>query len=1181
MPMGARISLCGRLEVELAGERVEGRLPGRQGPLVLALLVVNRARPVSRDELIDALWPGEPPADPNEALSAVLSKVRQAVGRDTLTGRRELTLMLPADVEIDFERAVSASERARSAVADGDFAVASEAARTVLEIAERGFLVGLDAPWIEDRRGELEELRLGALEAVAEAGVARGGAPVADAERAARELARAAPLREAGHRLLIEALAGRGEVAQALAAYERLRVLLREELGIAPGEAVRALHERILAGEPGRPRPATAPRAPLAALIARERGELVGRERELESLRQAWADARAGSRRFVALAGGPGIGKTRLAGELARQAHADGTVLYAGCEEDALVSYQPFVEALRHYARSDPLIGAASRLGSGAVELARLIPELSPSPSGDRRAEPDDPEARRYLLFEAVSSLLSEACERAPLLLVLDDLHWADRSTLKLLRHVVRAQREASLLIVGTYRDVEIAPEHPLFELLADLRRDGLYERVALEGLDRNDVGALIASHAGHEAPTAFVQTIHTETEGNPFFVEEVVRHLIETGAMVDRHGRRASGLTPQEIGVPEGVKEVLTRRLTRLSETCRAVLSAAAVLGREFSFDLLPTMTEIGEDEVIGALEESLGARLVVEDESGSVYAFTHALVRETLYGALSAPRRQRIHAQAARAIEGADSSDPEAQIAALAIHYRLAGAVVDPAKGIDYSLRAGERARQLFAWDEALAHWDGALTLMDRAGSHPAERARLLVALAVVAAVVGDLARQIAYLEQALDLYAELGDAERTAQVHSRLGIAHSLIDSIYAEHLDILRAFRHFDAARPVLERGPARIARGHLETGVATALTYRMRIGAGIEAAGRAMEIAEQLGDEALWAGAAEAYGWHKIVAGELREGFEVHERAFEVADRGQRPFLAWMALNSPGQLTWGLGDPDAAQRFFERMLELAYAGENAYRQEIADAIGRCRVLRGELASARDLLSDARPGWITHSLQPLVDLWEGNWDQVEELARQTLETSRRTGNRWDEWGSHHLAARVSYLRGEPERAAESLERARPIVEEGGARYFEIWVLCDLARARAETGQVDEARMHLDRCRKIIGSCEDWRGRRGIVDLADAVVLSFEQRPDDADACFERALQTLGDFRLVSEQADGLHQWGLALARAGDRARAVEKLDAATEIYQRHDAGEPWLRALAYRVRGLRNGSRTPRS
>ena len=270
----------------------------------------------------------------------------------------------------------------------------------------------------------------------------------------------------------------------------------------------------------------------------------------------------------------------------------------------------------------------------------------------------------------------------------------------------------------------------------------------------------------------------------------------------------------------------------------------------------------------------------------------------------------------------------------------------------------------------------------------------------------------------------------------------------------------------------------------------------------------------------------------------------------------------MAINIRGQFTWGLRDPDAAQVLFERQLALSYAGKTAYAQERADGLGRCHLSRGELASAQRLLPDARSTWISHSLQPLVDLWQGDWDQVEALARRGLETSRRTGNRWDEWAAHHLAGHVLRLRGEPERAVEALERARRIVQEGGARYFETWVLPDLARAQAEMGRLSDARAHVDRCRAILDGGEDWRGRRAIAGVAEAVVLSFEERPDEADAGFATALETLRHFGLRPDEADGLHQWGLALARAGDRSRAVEKLDAAAEIYARHGAGAAWL-------------------
>ncbi|HZO06222.1 MAG TPA: hypothetical protein VFB52_07525, partial [Solirubrobacterales bacterium] len=746
------------------------------------------------------------------------------------------------------------------------------------------------------------------------------------------------------------------------------------------------------------------------------------------------------------------------------------------------------------------------------------------------------------------------------LLLVLDDLHWADRATLHLLRHTIRSSQEGSLLIVGAYRDAEIGPEHPLADLLADLRRDRLFDRVSLDGLDEGGVNELIALHAGHAAPAALVGTVHEHTEGNPFFVEEVMRHLIETGVLFERGGRWTSALTADEIGVPEGVRDVLGGRLGRLSENCRAALAAAAVLGREFRFEALLAMEVADEEALIAALEEAVEAQLVVEAEgAAATHGFTHALVREALYSELSGPRRQRMHARAAAALEATAGEPP---IAALAVQYRLAGAAGDPEKAVAYSVRAGGEAAEVSAWEEAAAHWEGALAVMAAVAGRERERAELDLLLGDLLGVAGDVGGQIARLEDALALFEGLGDVERTAQAHSRLGSAYSLIDSIYADHMDLNVAFRHFDAARAVFEQGPPRRALGHLEGGVAAALTYGVQTERGIEAGARSMEIGERTGDEVLWAKGAESGGWHLIAAGQLAEGFAQMERALEVVDRERRALLAWMALNIRGQMSWGLCSPDEAQGFFERHIALPYVGETSFRQETADGVGRCHFSRGELGPARALLSDARPAWMTHALKPLLDLWDGRWDEVAALATRTLETSRRNGNRWDEWSSQHLAAHVHHLRGELAPAAEYLERAAAIVGPGGARYFELWVRIEQARVSADAGDLAVARTHLDRCLEIVGNGEDWRGRGGQVALAEAVVLAGEDRPDQAEAAFARALETFGRYRLPAEQADALHQWGRALAGAGERGAATEKLDRAAAIYREHGAGERWL-------------------
>jgi DNA-binding SARP family transcriptional activator/tetratricopeptide (TPR) repeat protein len=1162
-PASTSIRLCGPFGLVVHGRDVAGEVPRGQPTSLLCYLLAAPDRTADRDELIAVLWPEQPPRDPSGALRPILSRVRRALAPGSIEGRERLKLVLPEPVWLDLDEATANVEVARTAAQDGRWDDVREQSDAALTLLRPGLLPGLDGDWLDARRRELDDLTLEALEWHARGALESRTPDVGAAERAGRELIARSPYRETGYRFLMESLARNGNAAEALRVYDDLRVLLRDELGTAPASEIQELHGRLLAGDvvaaraSGQP---AAPCVPLPALLSpREQSAFIGREQELGALRESWERTRSGERHLVFVAGEPGIGKTRLTREFAREAHGDGPVLHGACQEGAPFSYQPFVDALRHYARESERDWSDLSLGPGGEELARLIPELGT----ERTAEPApvDPETRRYMLFEAVSLLLADAAARAPVLLVLDDLHWADRATLQLLRHVVRAPVEVSLLIVGTYRPADIESSHPLTELLAELRRDRLFERVSLRGLERDDVGELIAAHAGHDASAGVVGAVHEQTDGNPFYIEEVLRHLIETGVLVERDGSWASALKPEEIGVPEGVKEVLESRLARLSDNCRSVLSEAAILGREFSFEVLAAMADAGEDAALAALEEAIGAQLVLEqsERPESSHAFTHALVRETLYSGLSAPRRQRLHARAAAAIEDTQGEDA---LALLASHYRLAGASGDVDKAIDYSLRAGGQAAFLSAWEEAAAHWEGAIAVMERAGGRDSERAQLLVTVAELMLVIGDLDQRIAYLERALQLYEKLADAEHAAQTHSRLGMAHSLIGEIGAEHLDIGVAFGHFDAARPQLEDGPVRRARGHLETGVSTALTYGLQIPAGMEAARRGMEIGETIGDDGVWTGAAQAYAWHKIVAGELEEGFAIAERSFEVADREQRPFLAFMGANIRAQWTWGLGAPDEAQAFFERPLRLPYVGQTLYQQESADGIGRCHLDRGEIDDARRLFENSRAVWFTHSLRPLLDLWEGNWDALGTLAVDVLATSSRSGNRWDESAAHHFTGRICFGRGAVQAAIESLEKGVAIVVDGGARFLEVWVRRDLARARTASGDARGARDDVDRLLELVGNGEDWRGRVGHVALAEAIVLAAEDRPDEAIAAFDRAHAIFQRYRLVPDQADALHEWGRMLRRAGERQASDEKLDAALELFSRHGAGQPWL-------------------
>ena len=342
----------------------------------------------------------------------------------------------------------------------------------------------------------------------------------------------------------------------------------------------------------------------------------VGRQSERERMSQLWDQTRDGSLRVALISGEAGVGKTRLSTHLALAVHGEGaTVLFGRCDEDLGVPYQPWIEALGYLVEqaAQPLLDAhVERFGG---DIARLVPSLS-----DRVAElpsprQSDPETERYLMYAAVTGLLEGAGEEEPLLIILDDLHWADAPTLSLLHHVVASGSSMRVMVVGTYRDSDLSREHPLTSLLADLRRERGVERVKLEGLGVEDVVALMEAAAGQEMDEvghSLAEEITRETAGNPFFAGELLLHLTESGAIVqsdDGRWRLAGELS--ELGLPESVREVIGRRVERLGTDARTALSAAAVIGREFDLDLLLAVVDLSEDRLLDLLEEAVAASL------------------------------------------------------------------------------------------------------------------------------------------------------------------------------------------------------------------------------------------------------------------------------------------------------------------------------------------------------------------------------------------------------------------------------------------------------------------------------------------------------------------------------------------------------------------------------------------
>lgn len=593
-----------------------------------------------------------------------------------------------------------------------------------LPLCRGELLAGLDDEWVHDLR-DAHRARVGDLLERIAARAAAAGDPAAAIAWTRRRVT-LDPLAEDAQRALIARLTESGDRAGALAAYSRLRERLRAELGLSASQETRELVARVREGDgpkvvapPPRTSPSGAPDDdgwgpgapfPLPGRLRRPApAAFVGRGEELLALRTLWAQVRAGRGARLALVfGEAGIGKSRLVREVALEAQAHGAiVLHGTADEDLLVPHQHLVEALEHYVAVAAATELRRHVAPRAEDLEPIVPSLAgmavPGPSASGRAE-----SRRYRLFEAVAALLAGLSADAPVLLVLDDLQWADQSTAALLRHALESRPELRLLVLATQRSGEAAPSGAVGEALQRLTQGDLVERLALSGLGDVDVAALSRSLTGHELSAGLVRAIGAEAGGNPFFVQEVVRHLEASDA-------RGGVLSLASAGVPDGVRAVVDLRVSRLQDACVRLLTVAAVLGAEFELGVLERVSDLEGEDLAAALDDALAAALVVEvDHPGEErFAFSHAIVRRALLARLSRAHRRRVHGRIAEALKRSRGDD-----ALLEIAYHLCEALpaADADEALDYATRAAERAIGGLAYAEAVELFTRALSLLPR---------------------------------------------------------------------------------------------------------------------------------------------------------------------------------------------------------------------------------------------------------------------------------------------------------------------------------------------------------------------------------------------------------------------------------------------------------------------------------
>ena len=929
--------------------------------MILAQLALCANTVVASDALIDALWGERPPPTAAKALQVHISQLRKLLeaGGTVAADARVLVTSPPgyrlqlADEDLD-------SRRFERLVGEGTAALrrgASElAARTLGEALGlwRGPPLGdlRDDDFAQPAARRLDELRLTALEGRIEAELELGvGGLAGELEGLVAEH----PLRERLRRQLMLALYRDDRQVEALEAYRDGRRALVEELGLEPSEGLQRLHEQIL-----RQDPALRPAEHAVGVRDAPADDFVGRERELGRLETLLEQAIAGHGGVVLLAGEPGAGKTRLAERLAAEARRRGALTLAGrCwEAGGAPAYWPWVETLRAYLRRVEPGAVRLEIGSGAAEIARLLPELEEFFPDLPPVPPATSDGARFRLFDAVGRFLTAAAAARPLVLVLDDLHAADTPSLLLLQFLARELGDARVLVVATYRDTEVPAGGDLAAALPELARDGSGSRVRLGGLTEPDIARLVEAIAGVAPAAAATRLILAETEGNPLFVGEMVRLLVSEGQL-----DAAAQATSWDFGIPDELRDVVSRRLRHLSEAAREVLAVASVLGRDVRLDALELI--MGEDargQVADALDEAALARLVISAPGPRARRrFSHAVIRDVIYDGLRSADRRSLHTRAGEALELLHRNDVDAHSAELAHHFGAAAAAGGESDAaVRYARRAGDQAARMVAFEEAGRLFELALETLGPSGE-PATRCDVLLSLGDVLGRAGDGPGAKTRFRQAADIARQAAMPERLARAALGYGGRFLWIRSHTDPHLlplldDAVDALG--DREDPLRVRLLARLA-GALRPGSGRAVetTANDRTEA-VQLADRAVAIARRLGNNETLAYALEGRVLASWAPGNAGERVRMAEEIIALSEAAGDKERAFAGHEHAHPSLWELGDPSGTAAEFEAMSVLAAElGQPAQQWMVACAGAIAALSQGRLADAERLTGDA--------------------------------------------------------------------------------------------------------------------------------------------------------------------------------------------------------------------------------
>ena len=1051
--------------------------PTLKSQSLLAYLTLHRHRPQSRDRLVGLFWGDRPERKARRSLSTALWHIRRCLPdaipilSDPHTAQFDPQSDLWLDVD-EFESQVSHDDAA--------------SLQSAVTLYRGDFLDGFYDDWIISERYRLEALFLEALARLM-VGHEIGGEHQAALAEALRLLGRD-PLREDAHRLAMRAYCRLGQRNAALEQYHRCREVVLEELGAEPMVETAELYQAIWEGRFEVERahevvpvevPVIAPsvppgRSPLD-VIAPVR--LVGRERELVFLDNCWQRTQTGYGGLALISGEAGVGKTRLVEEFANHLRWQGVrVLWSRCYEfERALPYQPFAEALRTILPTLTLSELAGFPAWAVAEVAHLVPEvLEKRPGLEAPAAPSVGEERARL-FEGVASFVAELSSHRVILIVIEDLHWASESTLELLHYVARHLADHPVLMVGTLRPEALGLQHPLLAIRRRLTRDGLAKPLRLSHLSPEATEAMVVEMSGAgNAVTPLARRLYQETEGNPFFLMEIVKVLFGTEVVYLEEGAWRGDfvqISEGEIPLPAAVSEAIQARVHRLGDDAQEALRAAAVLGYEFNFDLLSAAWRRDDEATLEAVDDLLRHRLI-DERTGPAdrdYAFTHHKIQEVVYAGMRRRHRQHAHARVGAAMETLYGREVEALAGELAFHFEQ-GQQLDKTltqKTITYRLQAGKTAVRLFANEEAIAHFTRGLELLKTLPDSP-ERT-----------------------QQELMLHVSLA-----APLQAVKGYGDPELGRICARARELCQQVGETPQLFPVLAQ-------------LINFYSVRGELHASRELAEQLLRLAERTADPLLVALARLMLGMVMVYLGELAEAHAHLEHVIAFYDLQQHHGLVYLYGHDPGVASlnyaswalWSLGYPEQALKRAGESLalvqELSIPLSLVYAQTVA---GSCYAFCQDWQKAQESaeacinLSTEHefPYWFAGGI--LLRGWalagQGQAEEGVAQIRQGLTMTRATGSRLT--NSIHLATLAeTYGRmGRVEEGLTTLTEALAIAHRNGEHFYE----AEIHRVKGEL---------LLRCIEPFGKL-----RTAPVEMMQAEAKAEAEA--DAERCFQHAIE-----------------------------------------------------------------------